>query len=176
MAENPEEEGVEETPPPKKAGMVLPIVLALLASGVGGAAGMILLGPPAGVWMAARASEEGGRKKSGGHGGGHGGGGGTETIHVLENIVVNPAGSEGTRYLLVSVALEPEDPDMVEELAALDVALRHGLLGFLGTKTVQELADITARESLVAELKATLEHEVGEGVIHRIYLPQYVIQ
>ena len=175
MAENPEEEVIETELPPKKAGMILPILLAVLASGIGGAVGVALLGPPTGAWMAAKASEEGGKKKSAGHGGGHGGGG-AETIYILDNLVVNPAGSEGTRYLLVSVALEPVDPAMTEALASLDVALRHGLLSFLGAKTVQELADISARDALVEEMKVALEHEVGEGIIHRIYLPQYVIQ
>jgi len=174
MAENPEEEAVEAEAPPKKAGMILPLLLAVLASGAGGVVGMTLLGPPAGAWMAARASEGGGEKKGGGHGGGHGGG--VETIHILDNLVVNPAGSEGTRYLLISVALEPVDPEMVEELAARDVALRDALLSFLGARTVDELADITKREDLVKEMKVALEHEVGQDVIYRIYLPQYVIQ
>jgi flagellar FliL protein len=94
----------------------------------------------------------------------------------VDNLVVNPAGTEGTRYLLVSVAVEPEDPAYVEELAAMDVALRHSLLSFFATKTVAELADINHREALVEEMKAILVHEVGEELVHHIYLPQYVIQ
>jgi flagellar FliL protein len=172
MAENPEEEVVEGEPSPRKAGMVLPVLLAVLASGIGGTLGFTLLGSPVGSWMAARA--EAGGSKGGGHGGGHGGA--APTLHILDNLVVNPAGSEGTRYLLVSVAIEPEDPTMVEELAALDVALRHGLLAFFGSKTVKELADIAARDDLVDEMTTVLSHQVGEDLIHRIYLPQYVIQ
>ena len=175
MADNPEEEVVQEETPSRKAGMILPVLLAVLASGIGGTVGVTLLGNPAGAWMAARAAEGGGKKKSGGHGGGHGGGA-APTLHILDNLVVNPAGSEGTRYLLISVAIEPEDPSLVEELAAMDVALRHGLLSFLGSKTVRELSDISSREALVEEMKASLSHEVGEDLIHRIYLPQYVIQ
>ena len=135
---------------------------------------MTLMGPSVGSWMAERASEDGGKKKSRGGGGGHGGGG-TTSFHIIENLVVNPAGSEGIRYLLVSVALEPEDPAMVEELALMDVALRHSLLSYMGSKTVKDLTEIGAREALVEEMMIVLEHEVGEGVIHRIYLPQYVI-
>lgn len=172
MAENPEEEVVEGDPSPRKAGMVLPVLLAVLASGIGGTVGFTLLGSPVGSWMVARAEDAG--KKGGGHGGGHGSS--APTLHILDNLVVNPAGSEGTRYLLVSVAIEPEDPAMVEDLASLDVALRHGLLSFFGSKTVQELANIAARDDLVEEMKTLLSHEVGDELIHRIYLPQYVIQ
>jgi flagellar FliL protein len=178
MAENPENPQ-EETPDgeglPRKAGMILPILLAILASGVGGAVGMTVMGPSVGSWMAARTSEDGGKKKSGGHGGGHGGAS-AASLHILDNLVVNPADSDGLRYLLVSVAVEPEDPRMVEDLASMDVALRHGLISFFGSKTVEELTDIGARDGLVADLKSVLAHEVGEELVHRIYLPQYVIQ
>ncbi len=176
MADNPEEVQAEEGEAPrKKAGMILPILLAVLASGIGGTLGMTALGPAVGGWMAANASEDGGKKKKGGHGGGHGGGA-AATLHLLENLVVNPAESEGMRYLLISVAIEPQDPDLVEDIAAQDVAIRHVLLTFLGSKTVPELADIGERDALVEEMETLLAHELGEEMIHRIYLPQYVIQ
>ncbi len=173
MAEDPQTGPAEAESEPRKAGMMIPLLLALVASGVGGALGVTLLGPLAGPWLAAQA--EGKTKKSGGHGGGHGGSA-SDVLVVLENLVVNPAGSEGTRYLLVSVAVEPVDPSSGPELDALDVAFRHGLLSFLGSKTVQELTDISQREALVEELKSVLEGVAGEGVISRVYLPQYVIQ
>lgn len=175
MAAEPQEAPAEGEAPPKKAGMIIPLLLALAASGAGGALGTMLLGPAAGPWLAAQAAEKASKPKSSGHGGGHGGAP-AETLHVLDNLVVNPAGSEGTRYLLVSVAIEPEDPAMVADLAAMDVVFRHGLLAFLGSKTAQELTDIHRRDALVEELKVMLEGVAGEGVISRIYLPQYVIQ
>ena len=89
---------------------------------------------------------------------------------------MNPAESQGTRYLLVSVAIEPHDIDMVETLAGMDVTFRHMLLTTLGAKTVAELSDISRRPALVSELLDSLEHVVGKGTLHRIYLPQYVIQ
>ncbi len=165
----------DEETPGKKKGLVLPLLLALTAAAVGGAVGTVLLGPSLGPWLAARGSQDQGSSGGGGHGGGHGGGGG-QRLHSLENLVVNPAGSQGTRYLLVSVAVEPKEPGMIEDLATLDVPLRHELLAILGAKTVEELSDIERREELVEELEEGLAHVVGEGVISRIYLPQYVIQ
>jgi len=158
----------------KKPGKVMPLVLALVAAGAGGAAGMTFLGPAVAPALAARAENGGG---GGNGGGGHGGGHGApvETFHLLDNLVVNPAESEGTRYLLVSIAIEPNDQGMVETLAGLDVSFRHKLLTILGSKTVAELSDIGHRAELVEELKEALESLVGKGTIHRIYLPQYVI-
>lgn len=157
-----------------KGGLVLPLILALLASGVGGGVGAVFLGAPAGKWMAERKSEAAVGGGGGGHGRGHGSA--APALHVLENLVVNPAGSEGTRYLLISVALQPSNPKLVPQLAALDIPFRHSLLAYLGSKTVEELADIHRREALVAEISALLEEIAGPGIISRIYLPQYVLQ
>lgn len=169
--------GGEQSPGPLrgKGGILLPVVLALMGSGLGGGMGAVMLGPPVGKWLVEReggAGREGGR---GGHGGGHGGAA-APILHVLENLVVNPAGSEGTRYLLISVALQPTDPKLVPQLAALDIPFRHSLLAYLGSKTVAELADIAGREVIVAEISALLEEIAGPGIISRIYLPQYVLQ
>ncbi len=153
-----------------RRGLIVPLLAALVGSGIGGAAGTLFVGPALGPALAARAQEGGGGK------GGHEGGGET-TLRTLENLVVNPAGSEGTRYLLVSVAVQVAEPDQVEVLAARDVALRHALLQSLGAKTVKELADIEKRPALVQELKETLSEVLGDEVeITQIYLPQYVIQ
>lgn len=173
MPEEPSQAAQEEQTPRSKPGILVPLVLALVAAGVGGGLGMTLIGPAVAPALAARA-EEGGKSSGGGHGGGHGEP--AATLHILENLVVNPAGSEGTRYLLVSVAVEPLDPEMVEDLAGMEVAFRHVLLTTLGSKTVPELTDISSRSRLVAELQDSLESVAGPGIINRIYLPQYVIQ
>ncbi len=164
----------EDQEAPTKPGLLIPLLLAFVALGLGAVLGLTLLGPAVAPALAARAESSGERGGSGGHGGGHGEP--TATLHVLENLVVNPAGSEGTRYLLVSVAVEPAGPETVEDLAAMDVAFRHMLLTTLGSKTVPELTDIELRSRLVQELRDSLQSVAGPGTINRIYLPQYVIQ
>ena len=170
----PDETVPEEETPDKKKGPILPLVFAVLAAALGGTLGVTLLGPALAPGLAARAESGGGSSRGGGHGATASGP--AQTLHILENLVVNPAGSEGTRYLLVSVAIEPEDQGMIEDLAALEVSCRHTLLTTFGSKTVEELSNISSRPQLVEELRDSLESVVGKGIIHRIYLPQYVIQ
>jgi flagellar FliL protein len=174
MSEERNEPILEEEEPTKKPGIMVPLIFALVAAAGGATLGLTVLGPAVAPTLAARSMESGGKSKGGGHGGGHGEP--AETLHVLENLVVNPAGSEGTRYLLISVAIEPIDQGMVEELAALDVSFRHTLLTTLGSKTVEELSDIATRPQIVAQLRDSLESVAGHGIIQNIYLPQYVIQ
>jgi flagellar FliL protein len=97
-------------------------------------------------------------------------------IYQLENLVVNPASSQGTRFLVVTLAVELDGPVSAAELERREAEARDLVLRVLGGKTVAELADIGARDSLKAELLETLASVVRVGEIRRLYLPQFVIQ
>ena len=161
---------------PKKRRLI-PIIA--ISAGLGGGAlmGLTLLGPPLGARLAEGApipEAEG----AGGEGGGHGGEGevASDALAIIDNLVVNPSDTEGTRFLLASVALEPSSPDLTEIISARDVELRDALLRVLGAKTVDQLVDIGQRAELAEELRLAVEAIIGEGTIHGIFIPQYVIQ
>jgi flagellar FliL protein len=160
----------------KKGGAMMAVVAAVVAASVGGFAGISLLGPSVGEKLAADSHEEQGArpaKKDDGHGGG---GAAEPTVHIIDNLVVNPSGSGATRFLLASVAIAPGDHAYVEDLAARDIEMRDALLRLLGGKTVAELADISLRNELTDEMHSILGQLLGEGMVGQIYLPQFVIQ
>lgn len=97
-------------------------------------------------------------------------------MHLVQDLVVNPAQSRGTRFLVVSVAFEVDDAEAAARLSARDAELRDVLLDVLGNKTVEELADVSRRESLKEELRAAAQTLLAGGQVHRIYLPLFVIQ
>ncbi len=189
MSESPPDgaatEETAEGQKPKK-GKKAVLIAALLGLGGGAAGGLVVLGPAIGTSMAASAPLPGAEAAADdGHGGGgddgHGGGGaegggGADALHVIDNLVVNPSDSEGTRFLLASVALVPGDPGLGDELTARDVELRDALIRVLGGKTVDQLVDIGQRAALADELKAAVESIVGDHTIRRLFIPQYVIQ
>jgi flagellar FliL protein len=171
----------------------LPLIVAIVAGlAVGGASGAFFVGPamakgiaPAGapVKMVARAGEaaddaEGehaDEEPAEGESEGEEGKPATKPVHLLDNIVLNPAASGGTRFLLLSVAFEVKSAAVLEEMKARDAELRDVVLVTLGAKTVEELADMGAREPLKAELRAAAEKVFKKGV-KRVYFPQFVIQ
>ena len=180
MAENDElqeqDEGAEEGTEAKRGG-VIPLVAALVISvGGGGFVGMKALGPSVGPWMAERAanaSEKGG----GSHGGGgHAGGGEESPLHMVDNLVLNPARSGGSRFLLTSVALEANSAAAADMLASRDVELRDAFIMVLGAMTVEELTDISNRPAISQKLLYAAEALVGYDVVHRLFIPQFVIQ
>ncbi len=158
------EEGGEE-----KRKSVLPLIaVALLALGGGGALGMQSVGPKLGTALAERSLAQAAEteKKSDA----------PLPLHVVDNLVVNPAGSGGSRFLLTSIALQAEKADQVTILKDRDVEIRDAFVKVLSSMTVEQLTDPSGRQALSDKLLAATARIVGPGVVHRLYIPQFVIQ
>jgi flagellar FliL protein len=96
---------------------------------------------------------------------------------MMENLVLNPAGSNGTRFLMAAVAAELKDEKVKEDMTARDAELRDAVLRLLGERTVDQLSDVTMREELKKQLTDSLNSRLGmKGAIKRVYFPQFVIQ
>ncbi len=193
-------ESTEPVAAPAAGGIkkLLPLIVAVVAGlAVGGASGAFFVGPamakgigPGGAPVAAVAGagdeasgeegDEGEHAEAGKDGGKEGEGGegaaAAKSVHVLDNIVLNPAGSGGTRFLLLSVAFELKNAAVLDDMKARDAELRDVVLVTLGGKTVEELSDMSVREPLKSELRAAAEKTFKKGGIKRIYFPQFVIQ
>jgi flagellar FliL protein len=189
MSETEELPPEGEEPAPKKAPKGVVLIGALVgALVIGAAAGLLAVGPQ----IAKRsgfiikphaagdsASAEGDSTSGAGHSGGSGkeGEAATSNVHLIDNLVLNPAGSGGSRFLMLAAAVEFNDPTMIEEIKLRDSEARDVVLRVLGSRTVEELADPASREPLklaVADSLGTLFKK--KKVIRRVYFPQFVIQ
>jgi len=98
------------------------------------------------------------------------------TIYTIDNLVLNPAQTGGTRFLMASVALELGNPGLQHDIEVRDAEVRDVILRTLGSKTVGELTNIVQRDSLREELQSKLGASLPPGAIRRVYFPQFVIQ
>lgn len=114
----------------------------------------------------------------GGSGGGHGSDGEASTDRFLQfdDLILNPAGTDGARFLVLSLALELREGSSLSDIEARDPELRDVILTLLSAKTVQELADVTRRPALREELRTRLNGLLGGEQVVRLYLPRFVIQ
>ncbi|MBK6486399.1 MAG: flagellar basal body-associated FliL family protein [Gemmatimonadetes bacterium] len=107
------------------------------------------------------------------------GSGGAGNLHLIDNLVLNPAGSGGSRFLMLAAAIEFAEAAQVEETKNRDSEVRDVVLRVLGSKTVEELSEMSNREAIKAELAdslGTLFKKSKKKAIRRIYFPQFVIQ
>jgi flagellar FliL protein len=101
----------------------------------------------------------------------------TSTIHTIDNIILNPAGSGGSRFLMLQAAIDAKEGSTVEELKTRDAEARDVVLRVMGAKTVEQLSDMRNRERFKQELIDSLGALFKKkGAIRRIYFPQFVIQ
>jgi flagellar FliL protein len=93
----------------------------------------------------------------------------------IENLIVNPAGSQGSRFLMVSIAIETASGATGEHLRAQEPKLRDAIIALLERQTMETLGRPGIRDTLKRQLADTIG-AIAAGERVRVYLPQFVIQ
>jgi flagellar protein FliL len=191
MADTPETEETTEAPAKKgKLGaLMLPAAGLLIGVGGGGFVGAKVIAPKltAGITSTTSVADLAAAhtKADSAHGeGGDHGDGAKEGEHaapppsyVMSDLVLNPAGSGGTRFLMMSVAFEMKDSAAVETLKTRESEIRDALLATIGAQTVEQLSELTGRDPLKADIKRIIGGITKQPTkITRVSFPQFVIQ
>ena len=96
--------------------------------------------------------------------------------HSLENLVLNPAGSGGTRFLMVTAAFELKDAATEQFMKDHEAEIRDRILALLGKKTVDELTEPGEREAIKKEVLEAVTPIFQKGTVLKVFFPQFVIQ
>jgi flagellar protein FliL len=178
----PAETKPEEGKKPAPAGPALPVLLGAAGGAlvVGAVLGMFVVGPlvvkmrkPADAATAAAEGKEKGKekKKEGKKGAGE------AALFKLENVIVNPAGSQGARFVMTTVAFQLEDEKQNEAMRAKEIQLRDKVVGVIESQTLEALTLPGARDTLRARIARAVEPIIHEEVPHvEVFLPSFVIQ
>jgi flagellar basal body-associated protein FliL len=114
----------------------------------------------------------------GGHpseGGGHGGS--TDTTEMLtEPIVVNVAGTMGSRLLSAKIGIRGNNPKLKDIVTARGPDLRDAASSLLYTKTLMDIERQGARITIKAELKNAFQRILGPGVFTEVVMPDLAVQ
>lgn len=97
--------------------------------------------------------------------------------YLVEDLVLNPAESGGTRFLVASVAFQVGSAEIAAQMSRRDVEVRDAVLAVLASKTVPELlVPDSARSALKDELRRSVGRMFPRGAIRQVFLPKFVIQ
>lgn len=112
-------------------------------------------------------------------------------IHMIEDLVVNPAGTNGTRYLSASIGLEyAKAIDSEKSVKASgghgagaaggmgnkEPVIRDILIAILTSKNIEQLSSAEGKEALRVEIMEKINHEVAPDTVYKVYLVDYVLQ
>jgi len=97
-----------------------------------------------------------------------------------ETIVINPANSNGTRYLLVEIHLlrdNEKDTAFPKEVAKYTKQLQALTVDYLSAEDAQSLANPVTKERLKAQLKLAYEDKLGKGhPIKELIVSKWIMQ
>ena len=95
----------------------------------------------------------------------------------LEVIVVNPAGTEGLRFLSTQVHLGLSDPKVEEFIDDNNLLskINDTLIGIFASKTIEDLAP-SKHDALKEEVKEQLNLFLGEHAVLEVYFQSFVLQ
>ncbi len=154
----------------KKGGGMIPLLLVALLAGGGAGAG-------AGTFVADRALAGAGSLVASTPEAGASAASEPEwALFALDNLVVNPAGTQGRRFLIVSASIEADPDRTLPTLERSDARLRDGILRALGAWGVEDLTDAARRPEIEAIVRNVAREVAGDAPVGRVYFSQFLLQ
>jgi flagellar FliL protein len=108
--------------------------------------------------------------------GAEGGEGAGSHMFIVKDLIVNPAGTNGTRFLLISVGFETSTVEGAKEMERKEIQVRDALNSVLTSKTLDDLANVAQREELRSELLSKASELVKSGSVSNVYFSKFIIQ
>ncbi|UCC45642.1 MAG: flagellar basal body-associated FliL family protein [Candidatus Zixiibacteriota bacterium] len=164
--------------PKKKGGMLVFAGIGVVAIVVGIALALFVIKP---MMSDSGGSGDGSanvESKSDGHGKkskakGHGS---EALIHEISNIVVNPAGTGGSRFLSASFGFELESAQLLQEFQQKEPVIRDALITILSSKTVAQLTDPKQKEIVRYQIRKRVSQIMNTESLAGVYYTDFVLQ
>ncbi len=97
-------------------------------------------------------------------------------VFIVKDIIVNPAGTNGLRFLLTTIGLEVTSPEVLADLEKKEVQVRDALITILSSKTLGEIDRVNERDSLRVEISHKISPFVKDGTLRNVYFSKFIIQ
>lgn len=118
-------------------------------------------------------SAEGHGETEEGKEGEHGSGG---LIYSLDDMIVNPANTNGKMLLLASLGLAVESEESKKALEEKQVIVKDAVISVLSSKSVGQLSSSTYRDTLKTEILKNLSAQMPGSKVNNIYFSKFIIQ
>lgn len=97
-------------------------------------------------------------------------------VYMIKEIIVNPAGTSGTRFLSASIGFQLANGEVSKLFEAQEAIVRDALITILSSRTVPELTDSQQRESLRQQILLQVRKLLGTEEVTAVYFTEFVLQ
>lgn len=99
----------------------------------------------------------------------------TEMV-MIDDIIVNPAGTGGTRFLSCSIGFEISSEGTAADFESRRPMIRDALITILGSKSLEQLSDAKEKEITRFQIKKRVEQLLHSKDLHGVYFTDFVLQ
>lgn len=97
-------------------------------------------------------------------------------IYTIDEVIVNPANTNGRQLLLTSLAFDMLNEGSKNTLEAKDFLVKDMIISVLSGKNTKFLNDISQRDSLRSEITHKIEGFLPEVKINKVYFSKFILQ
>jgi flagellar FliL protein len=97
-------------------------------------------------------------------------------IYLINEIIVNPAGTGGTRFLSASIGFELEGSKVGKLFRERDAVVRDALITILSSQSVPQLSDFMQRERLRKLIMLRVKKILKTDDIAAVYFTEFAMQ
>jgi flagellar protein FliL len=97
-------------------------------------------------------------------------------IYVVKDMIINPAGTNGTRFLLTTIGISVSTQGAEKELEQKEMEVRDALNTVLASKGLAELTDSSLRDSLRSEISGRVAMMLKGGSLRNVYFSKFIVQ
>ncbi len=97
-------------------------------------------------------------------------------IYSIDDIIVNPADTDGKRLLLTSVGLDVAKPEMETDIKTREPMVKDAIISTLSSKSIDQLDDTAYRDTMKTEIIKDLKRLMPTVSINNVYFSKYIIQ
>ena len=98
-----------------------------------------------------------------------------KNILSIEDVIVNPTGTNGQRLLLVSMALDVATEEQLASLKQKEIVVKDMVISTLSSKSMGALSAVGQKDSLKVEISEGLKALFPKIKINSVYFSKYVI-
>jgi flagellar FliL protein len=97
-------------------------------------------------------------------------------IFSVDDMIVNPAQTNGKMLLLASLGLAVEDEESKKVMEEKQVIVKDAIISVLSSKNVTQLGSATYRDTLKTEILKNLAVQMPGSKVSNIYFSKFIIQ
>ena len=97
-------------------------------------------------------------------------------IFSVDDMIVNPANTNGKMLLLASLGLAVESEESKKVLEEKQVIVKDAVISVLSSKSVGQLSSSTYRDTLKTEILKNLSTQMPGSKVSNIYFSKFIIQ